>query len=405
MSQSQNAVAEDGSFRLRTIAIIIAVSVISFGALMTLMAWGPDLQNKDRSGAHAYSSSALGYAGLIKLLQFEDRTVNISRTTRMLGDHSGLIVLAPGNASSKIENELPLYGPMLIILPKWTGRADLIRPEWYKDTSLRSNYQAETIMQYFDTNAEIKQVDAPNTVTLGDVKFSPVFEEKLQLIKSKALEIIISAPGGALLAWDADNDIYFLSDPDLANNFGLANPDNARLMLSIIKSIDTTPDAPILFDATLNGFERSTNLLKIMLGIPFLGATLTFLAGVFLLGWGACVRFGAPERDAPAFASGKQALADNTAGLFSVTHREAQMAPGYLALSRKAVTKALGAPASLNEKQLDHMLNSLGPDENSGFNWTQMADGLRTPTKTREDLLKKAQQLYRWRKEKTNGHK
>jgi len=329
MSQPQISTPKpkaSASFNPRTIAIVIAMSVMSFGALLTLLAWGPELQSKDRAGAHAYSSSALGYAGLVKLLEFQDRTVNISRSPGMLNEHYGLSILAPGITASKLEDQMPLYGPMLIILPKWRGQADTFKPEWHREISLSGQYNAEQILSYFDEHAEIKQVAPPSQIIVSSRTISPTFEEKLQLIKSKELEILISAPGGALLARDIDHDIYFLSDPDLANNFGLANPENARLMLSILQAIDTTPKAPIVFDATLNGFERSTNLLRIMLDIPFLGATLTFLAAILLLGWAACVRFGAPEIEAPAFALGKQALADNTAGLFSMTHREARRA-------------------------------------------------------------------------------
>jgi len=408
MSQPQNSAPDakaNASFNPRTIAIVIAMSVMSFGGLLTLLAWGPELQSKDRAGAHAYSSSALGYAGLVKLLEFQGRTVNISRTPRMLNERGGLKILAPGVTASKLEDQLPLSGPMLVILPKWHGQRDRLKPEWQSDLFLSGVNKADRILSYFDETAEVKHLDPPNAMTVRSKTFSTVFEEKIQLIKSKELEIIIGAPGGALLARDIDSDIYFLSDPDLANNFGLASSENARLMLTILKTIDTDPTAPIVFDATLNGFERSTNLLRIMLDIPFLGATLTFLAGILLLGWAACIRFGAPEREEPAFALGKQALADNTAGLFTMTHREARMAPGYLTLSRKAVAKALGAPASLSEAELSALLDRLGPDKDSGQSWSQMADGLRAPSKTRDDLLNKAQRLYRWRKEKTHGHK
>lgn len=397
--------SSQGGFRLRTVVVVIAIAVMSFGALLTLMAWGPELQNTSRAGAHAYSNSALGYAGLVKLIEARGRSVSISRTPQMLDAHDGLVILAPGIAASKLEDQLPLYGPALIILPKWYGRTDRRKPQWQEDISLQNTYRAESVLGHFDEDASIRHVTPSGTVSIGSRKFLAKFEEKMQIIKSKQLEIVIAAPGGALLTKLADDDVYILSDPDLANNFGLAEPENARLMLTIIDLVETNGSDGVVFDATLNGFERSTNLLRILLDIPFLGATLTILMGFLLLGWSACIRFGTPAREAPAFALGKQALADNTAGLITMTRREARMAPGYLALSRKAIAKSLSTPANLSEAEFRALLDRLGPDEASGQSWSQLEQALKAPVKTREDLLNKTQRLYRWRKEKTHGHK
>lgn len=402
MSQIQKT-SSASQFNPRTVMTVIAISLMSFGALLALLAWGPELQNKNRAGAHAFSSSALGYAGLVKLLQYQEKTVTISRLERGINDHSGLVILAPGYTSTKLADQLPLYGPMLIILPKWNGSPDPRKPQWQEKTSLGGGTAASRILEYFDENAEARLVSSPSYLSVGRTSFSPVFDDKLQIIKSKELEIVIQSPGGALLAKMPDESVYFLSDPDLANNFGLASPENARLMMSILNTIDPGEET-IVFDATLNGFERSTNLLRIVLDIPFLGATLTILSGFLLLGWAAFVRFGVPEKDLPAFALGKQALADNTAGLITMTHREARMAPGYLALSRKALIKSLGLPPGTSEQEVDKILERLWPASDDQKSWSQVADGLRSPTRSREDLLNKARQLYRWRKEKTNGN-
>lgn len=391
-------------FTLRTTMLIIMIAIMSFGALLTLLAWGPDIRSKDRAGAHAWSSSAIGYGGLVGLLELRGTEVSLSRTRQRIDQYNGLLVLTPGSAATGLEDHLPLQGPALVILPKWAGAPDPLRPKWQNDTSLRSTNTAETLVHLFDEDADITQIIPPNVVRTPYGQFQPDVAEKMQLIKSDLLETVIAAPTGTLLAKLAGEDIYILADPDLANTFGLANADNARLMLSILDNISTDRDAPIIFDTTLNGFGRSTSLLRIMLDIPFLGATLIMLCGFGLLGWRAGVRFGAPAREAIAIALGKQALADNTAALFTVTQRETRMAPGYLALTRKVTARALGAPAGLSEAELAALFDRLGPDGSGEERWTAMANGLKTPSGSRDELLDKAQRLYRWRKEKTHGY-
>lgn len=402
-----SALQPDGSvspFQPSTLALIIAIALMSFGALATLLAWGPELQSRDRAGAHAYSSSALGYAGLIKVLELNGRSVTVSRTQVALENHTGLVILAPEQMTEKLEDYLPFSGPVLILLPKWEGEANALKSQWHKTTVLRAERDANAILKTFDPEAEIKRIAPEARVSLGQNRFSLSPDEKLQLISSEEFEAVLDVNGGALLARLPDSDIYFLSDPDVANNFGLARPEHARFLLSILNLIDDREKIPVLFDATLNGFEETTNLLRILIDVPFFGATLILLSGFLLLGWAACARFGAPDPEALSFALGKQALADNTAGLIAMTEREPSMAPGYLSLSRKAAAKALGAPLTMSSEDLDTLLDRLGPETSSGQTWTQISADMRAPAKSRDDLLNKARHLYRWRKEKTNGH-
>lgn len=405
--------ASGSAFSAKLIALVIAIAVMSFGAILTLLAWGPDLQSKDRAGDHAFSSSALGYGGLVELLKLQGREVTVSRSRQTLnGYDAGLLILTPGSAASALEDHLPMTGPVLVILPKWNGQRDALKPSWYEETELSGQYRAERILGYFedvyfdDQDTEIDRIIPPNLIRSRFGQFRPQFDERLQIIQSgDYLQTVIPVPTGALLAKIPSEDIYFLSDPDLANTFGLADPENARLMLSILQTISAKPDTPVIFDTTLNGFERSTSLLRIMLDIPFIGATLTVLCGFLLLGWAACIRFGAPVREEKAFALGKQALADNTAGLFSMTRRETRMAPGYLALSRKAIRRDLGIPPTLSEDEVNALLERLGPDEKNDLSWTSIVNAMQRPSNNRDDLLNKAQALYAWRKEKTHGDK
>ena len=103
--------------------------------------------------------------------------------------------------------------------------------------------------------------------------------------------------------------------------------------------------------------------------------------------------------EARAIALGKQALADNSAGLVTMARREARMAPGFLALVRRRLAREIGAPRTLTETQVSAMFDRLGPDPETGRVFSQMEAELKQPAAGRDDLLAKARALYRWRKE------
>ncbi len=388
----------------RTLALGLAVAIMSFAAVIALLAWSPDLGKRDRAGAHPYSVSAIGYGGLVRLLEARETPVSVSRVSRNISAWGNrLLVLTPGEFRQQVDEDAYIAGPALLILPKWIGETDRARPEWQSNTLLRTEGSVTLAALRYDEEATAVRINASARIRTPYGSFSPSFGEKLQLLQSDVLEPVISAPTGHLLMKVPDDDIYILSDPDLANTFGLASPDNARLMLALLDDLRGTPDTPVMFDATLNGFERSTSLLKLALDVPFIGATLAALAAMALTGWASLVRFGAPAREERAIALGKQALADNTAGLFAMTRREARMAPGYLALTRKAAQRDLGVPKGLPEAEIAALFDRLTKDEPGAPSWSRLADDLRRPAASRDDLLGKAKRIYRWRKERTHG--
>jgi hypothetical protein len=190
-----------------------------------------------------------------------------------------------------------------------------------------------------------------------------------------------------------------LADPDMLNTFGLASRENARFAVQLMDWLRYDEAEPIIFDATLHGFVRSENLLQMMFDIPFVGATLAALFAGFLLGWAALVRFGPTTRETRVIALGKQALVDNSAGLFTMARRETRLAPGYLTMMRRRVAREIAAPRTMTEAQLSALFDRLGPEEQSGKTFSQIERGLRTASASREELMTRARELYRWRRD------
>ncbi|MBA3067503.1 MAG: hypothetical protein FP825_03360 [Hyphomonas sp.] len=388
-------------FSARVVAILIAVAAISFGAVLVLAGWAPELRDRNQAGDHPYSTSALGYNGLVRLLDAAGYPVSVSRLQSDLDARSwGLMIITlPAYGSFDALEDRSLSPTTLIVLPKWTGRTDPLNTTRQIDTELIEAGNLADQISAFYPDAEILRVEPPETVEApyGTVAVKP--DLHLQLIKHDSLEPLIEVEGGALLAYDPVHAVYVLSDPDMINTFGLASQENARFAVQLVDFLRYDADEPILLDATLHGFERSENLLKMMFSVPYIGVTLVALAAVLLLGWAATIRFGPPLAEARAIALGKQALADNSAGLVTMARRETRMAPGFLALVRRRLARQIGAPRTLSEAQVSELFDRLGPDPETGRVFSQMEADLKDPATSRDDLLAKTRALYRWRKD------
>lgn len=390
-------------FSVRTAAILVVVSLVSLGAVLTLMAWSPDLASRDRAGPTPYSRSAVGYAGLVKMLEGRGHSVSVSRRRDSVEYGGGrLLVLTLPLFGQEISPD-DIGGPALIIAPKWSFIANPAKKSWELNTTLADLDAVDAAASVFDETIEVVRLRNPGTIDLPSGEARPDFENEMQVLRSDTLEPVVDVAGGMLLAKIPDRDIYILSDPDLLNNFGLARLENAKAGLGMIELIIAESGRPIIFDATLHGFERSTNLMKILLSIPWLGATLVALAAMGLIGWAAAVRFGAPERETRAIAAGKRALADNSAGLISMARRERRMAPGYLSLSRRALVRELGLPKNLSEAETTALLQRMGEQAGLDTDYSSLNDGLSAPAGSREDLRHKARALWRWRREMKHG--
>lgn len=367
---------------------------------MVLAGWAPELRDRNTAGDHPYSTSAIGYNGLIQLLEYQGYPVEISRLERTLtaSDWGVLVVtLSPWGMDKKLEDFAP-GRTTLVVLPKWIGLTDRLNPKKQRDTRFADARDINDLLETLNIEAEIGRIDIPASTRtpFGSLVLEP--DVKMQVLRGDDMQTLVAAGDGALVAYLPDRDIYILADPDMLNTFGLSRRDNARFAVQMLDFLRYDYDEPIVFDATLHGFTRSENLLQMLFDIPFIGATLTALASGILLGWAAFIRFGPPNREDRAIALGKQALADNSAALITMARRETRMAPGYLNMIRRRVAREIGAPKTLTEAQLSELFDRLGPEELSGKRFSEMEAGLRAPAANRDDLMNKARDLFRWRR-------
>jgi len=191
-------------------------------------------------------------------------------------------------------------------------------------------------------------------------------EERLYAKIGDGQKALIIDPAGRVLAFGIDLDareepdsasaqeadiftnpvypVIVLADPDLANNYGLADGTRAAAAIALVDRLGQDEDIDhVVFDMTLNGFGASENLLTLAFRPPFLAATLCLLVALLIVGWRAFQRFGpAAASGGPDIAFGKRQLIANGAGLIVRARRFRLLGKPYAALAGRRLAERLG---------------------------------------------------------------
>ncbi|MEL6487471.1 MAG: hypothetical protein AAFQ13_10060, partial [Pseudomonadota bacterium] len=186
----------------------------------------------------------------------------------------------------------------------------------------------------------------------------------------------------------ATNWVVFVVEPDLMNNWGLADETRAMTALSLVRNMNWGDVEGVVFDLTLNGFGGTMNLLTLAFQPPFLAATICLLLAMLIVGWRAFLRFGPAAARERETAFGKARLVTNGADLIVRAGRLRLLAEPYITLSAHRIARSLGIAKSEPEA-IDTALAVRAPGEPS---FTARANELRKATKP-SDILRAARAL------------
>jgi hypothetical protein len=395
------AAAPPPAFAPRVILALVLVGIVAFAALAVLSAYAPDLRNGQDGRAHALSKSAIGFAGAPILMKQMGVSALVSRT-RPRRPQEAVVVLTPEFGLKPEElQKYPKGAQTLIILPKWLAAPDPIRRGFVRKVQVSSARDVQPLLASYAKSTRLETLKGRWRSRLTgrgpfagvDLPLGPI--EELQTISGEGwAPALVDGRGRMVLAYSRKSPgIWVLADPDLLNNHGLSNLDTARAGVTILQTAQQG-GRPILFDVTLNGYERGRGIGRLMLEPPWLAATLIGAMAGVLMGLHALARFGQPLRRERPFALGARALVDNSADLVRMAKREHELAPAYAALVQGLVVRAGGGHAS-EEHWLEHLAERRGaaaPGELKAEAET---------AKTRDDLLSIARKLYDWRGEMT----
>ena len=397
-----------GAFSRAVVLALIVVGALSFAAFVVLSAYAPDLRSGSDGRGHALSRSAVGYAALVALLETRGDPILIRRSPeRDIDDDSLLVLTPPAGASVGVEAIVAPFSPTLIVLPKWSTFPAPETPGWVREAgllddgsvarTLPSEYGKFVIARAEDDTPERLAAVDPVLPLDAALVAGPI--RSFQTISGPTLETVIAAKGGrTVLGRIAHTETYVLAEPDLLATHGLADAATAWTAVQIIETL-AGPNSPVHFDVTLHGFERSRNILKVAFEPPFLPATLSALAAALLMALNAATRFGPAQRMGRAFALGKAALVDNSAGLVRMTKREARMAPGYAALTLGSAARAVGVARGATDDAQRRVLDRLSAT--AGVTPYTALETAALTAKDPDALLTAARALHAWRMEMT----
>jgi hypothetical protein len=389
--------ASDQLFRLRTVALMVAIGITGFVGMLVMGAYEPDLRSGRDGGAHALSNAATGFSGIVRLAQATGRNPQIIRSEHAL-DSEDLLVLAPDDFGGDFDRILKARPgkATLVVLQKWQTSRDPDEPGWVQRQGLAWTYFPSLPLSDLKVT-RIRSGGLPlvGASDLGSIRF--VAPRPLQTISGKNIEpLITDRAGHVVLAHVGKGALYVLADPDLLSNIGMKDLAQARSALALLDWLNTSGAQSIGFDVTLNGFGHSRSPLRLAFDPPFLGMTLALAAALLLAGLYALGRFGPVRRRERAIAFGKAALIDNSAAIVRKARREARMGGRYAAVIRERAVVAFGVPARLRDAALDAYLDRLGG--------TRTFTDLVAQANAAEDrhaLLAAAQALHEWKREKS----
>lgn len=356
MSRSANP------FRAGVVLGIVLLGAAAFLLMLYAMGQGWDGRDERDGRAHALANGLNGFAGIVALAQAEGFYTEIGYNEARLDDYP-LVVLTPQHFAdveqlNEIIEQRRFAGPTMIILPKWlvSPVSQLAEgehePGWVELAGMREpGWFAELDLI---TKGEFADVELGS----GETKAWSGFGETGALPDAKQVQglrqnsndwitpLVVDSEGDLLAARfdDAGDDeawpVTFVFEPDLMNNYGLADYDRAQVALALLDTA-AEGESDIVFDVSLAGLGRSENLLTLVFAPPFLAATLCLILAAIVIGWRAFRRFGPPHVPAPAFAQGKRALARNGAALIARVRRWHLLAGPYADLVTARLAKSL----------------------------------------------------------------
>ncbi|WP_338467400.1 DUF4350 domain-containing protein [Novosphingobium sp. ZN18A2] len=416
--------ANPAAFSRRAVIGLVLVGVLAFVALLYFMAEGTG-GSGNNGGGHVAGKGLNGFAGLAAMIEAEGKDVRRIRNNRRLADN-GLLVLTPppdadGRELDRIVGRRRYIGSTLIVTPKWfamKNNGEKAKRGWVT----LAGAGAPTWRGFYDDI----------TVTIGGphnkaqtgwrtARASGPLPAETQVLSGEGrhlVPLVRAGDGRVLAAYVADRGYYpdlnafagiprttggddtnlypviFVFEPDLLDNWGLANEQTALMAQRLIAAAQDGAVQPVSFDLTLNGLGNSRNLLDLAFRPPFLAATICLLLAALAVGWRAFNRFGPPRPPARPIAAGKAALVTNSAGLIRRAGRIHLVAAPYADAARDRIAAALGLARGRNageiEAAIDRVQKARGID---GPSFSSAAAQMRA-ARTSQDVARRAAALH-----------
>jgi hypothetical protein len=408
---SRRAVVQSEPFRMRTVALMLAIGIIGFVGMLVIGAFAPDLRSGRNGGAHALSNAAVGYSGIVQLANATGHTIRIIRSEHEF-DMDGLLVVTPDHGWQELGALLRVRSgkPTLLVMPKWNTVADPDHRGWVRvggvlpaeDPSRLLAPETPFVIQRRRSGGvplvPTRHFDAAIHFAAPRVLQVITGEQPSPKLKfTRLTSLLTDGKGGMVLLQITGKPLYVLADPDLLSNAGIKDPRQAAAALAMLGWLNSDDVTSIGFDVTFNGLGHSQSPLKLAFTPPFLAMTLALATVLLLVGWHALGRFGPVRPRARAIALGKAVLVENSAKLIRRAGRETALGELYVEMVRERAVATFGIPARLKGAALDAHLDKMGA--RGGHRFSELARAAEA-TQDRASLVVAARALHQWQKEK-----
>jgi hypothetical protein len=392
--------------------LLILLGAASFALTLWLMAQAGAPDAAVTTGGYAGSRSAIGYKALAETLErvgVHVTTARHSPVERAAAVGGVLVVTEPPSEhglADLLEATREADVRVLIVLAKWNAKASPERAGWVTHLALKPADEVNQSLTAFARGAYVTRAGAGDLWEGELAPASPALSSA-QLLRQETdgpLDALLRTTEGLLLGRLKDNqNVYVLADPDLINNAGLSQPENARAFAKLLKTHLLAP--LFVFDETLHGFERTPSLFHELSQFPLLPVTL-HACFLFLLGvWATSARFGSPVEVSGGFARGKQRLLENTVGLLEHSRYLSYSLSRYLSMTLRRAAQALSLTTDDAPQERAARLALIAKARGISRDIAALTASVEDAT-TRADLgrtLRLARELRAWSKELTGG--
>jgi hypothetical protein len=390
----------------------IGAAVATFAVSLYFMGHPGQPGGTDAVGPSTFSRSAIGHAGIADTLQRLGVPVVKSRynSADKVGK-DGVLVIAeprPRALSEPALRALLDARAIMLVLPKWTGRASETTPGWLGTAEEQPVSEAKWVLDLVAPRGEVVRESSMPAWTINLLGRTPQPAVPVQLMRSDAMRPIVAASAGMLVGeLNRNRAIWVLADPDVIANHGIGEADNAALALALINRLRGR-NGTVVFDETVHGYlAQPTSPLALLVQFPFAVATIQVAAALGLLLWATLARFGAPQAAPPPLSAGRQGLLQNVAQLIAFAGHQQVMVRRYVQETVRETALQLHAPRGLSGPALAAWLTRVGEARGVSVDCAAIVGEVESLADRRRadlsPLVRIARDIHRWRREIVDG--